>query len=560
MAKRHHNLDPVTQYAQLVIDGTIPACQSIIKACERHINNLKTNNNFYFDADAAQHAIDFFSFLTYVEGEKAGEPFELEPWQMFIVGSIFGWKKENGKRRFRNALCEIPKKNGKSTLAAGIALYMFIADGEIGAQIYSCATKRDQAKLVWNAAKNMVQASPYLRKLVDVRVGNLNIHSTNSKFEPLGADADTTDGINPHCGIADETHRHKSSDMLDVVGKSMIARSQPLLFEITTAGDDVNSVCYQHHDYGLKILNNILQDDNTFVFIATLDEGDDWQDETVWFKANPNLGVSITLDALRGECDKAKQMPGAVNSFLRFHLNVWVQQKEKWLNMEKWKTCKNEIDLEQLAGKQCFLALDLSSKIDLTAAVALFPPQDGIEDWTYLPHFFLPEEDIWQRERDDKVPYTQWSEDGYLSLTPGNVIDYEFIEKYIDNFAAKYKVLEIPYDPWNATYIATKLTEKGYTLVEMRQGMKTMSGPSKEFEAHIISGKMNHGDNPIFRWMASNVSIRCDANENYMPEKPGNKARYRIDGIIAAIMALGRALAHQKEEESPYKTRGLRVI
>ena len=360
---------PAVAYIHGVLDGTIPAGRLIRLAVERHQRDLDEGpaRGLRFDRAAAQHTIDFFGFLKHSKGEWAGQTFELAPWQQFILWVLFGWKRTDGLRRYRTAYIEVPRKQGKSTMAAGVGLYLLVADGEPGAEVYSAATKRDQAKIVHAEATRMVKASPSLSRMVKVFKDNLNIPETASKYEPLGADEDTLDGLNVHGAIIDELHAHKTRGVVDVLETATGARRQPLQVEITTAGSDQTSVCYEHHDYGAKILIGTVQDDTWFVFIATIDEGDDWRDATVWAKANPNFGISVKPDDLARKVEKAKRMPTAQNAFKRLHLDIWTQQVTRWIDLGLWDENAGEVDEEKLAGGICHGGLDLASVSDLTA-------------------------------------------------------------------------------------------------------------------------------------------------------------------------------------------------
>lgn len=550
-------LDPVTRYANAVIKGDIPAGKYIRLAAQRHLNDLKEGKKrgIYFDVDAAQHALDFYQFLKHSKGKWAGQSFELSPWQEFIVGSVFGWKREDGYRRFRTAYNEIPRKNGKSTLSSGVGLYLLAADGEAGAEVYAAATKREQAKIVFSEASRMVKASPELRKVIGVFAHNLHIQATASKLEPLGADADTMDGLNVHGAIIDELHAHKTRAVVDVMETATGARTQPLQFEITTAGYNRNSVCWEHRLYTTQILEGFVEDDTWFGFIACIDEGDDWKDPNVWYKANPNLGISVYLDDLKRKADKAKQLPAAQNAFRRLHLNQWTEQAERWLDIEAWDECGNPVDIEELAGRSCYGGLDLASTTDVAALVWLFPPEQEDEKWKIVTRFWVPKESIKKRSEKDKVPYDVWAKQGLLEATDGNVVNYNVIEKRILEDCARFTVLELAYDRWNATQIITNLDDEGVNVIGFGQGFQSMSAPTKELEKLVISKELAHGGHPILRWMAGNVAVKQDPAGNLKPAK--DKSTEKIDGIVALIMALGRAIVQEGEGPSIYESRGI---
>lgn len=551
--------DAVTAYADAVVGAKVPAGKLVRLACERHLKDLEAarDRGLWFEPRSAEDTLEFFRFLTHSKGEWAGQPLELTPWQQFIVGTLFGWKRDDGTRRFRVAYNEVPRKNGKTTMAAGLGLKLFVADGEPGAEVYAAATKRDQARILWGEAKRMVKGSSALRSRVSVLTANLNIEMTSSKFEPLGADADTMDGLNPHGLLIDELHAHKTRSVVDVLETATGARRQPLQFEITTAGFDRHSVCWEHHDLSVKVLEGLIEDDSWFAYIATIDEGDDWRDPATWAKANPNLGVSLKIDDLQRKCRKAINAPAAQNAFRRLHLDEWTEVETLWLPMEDWDTCGEQFDEAMLEGRICYAGLDLSTKLDITAFVLVFPPEIGDERWHVLPRFWVPKANVHERVRRDRVPYDRWIAEGWIQATEGNVVDYDAVVRQVLDDGQRFKIREIGFDSWNAAHVATILQGHGFELVEMRQGTRTMSGPSKDLEAFVRSRRLNHGGNPVLRWMASNVVVRTDANENYMPCKA--KSTGRIDGIVAAIMALGRALV-QVDERSIYETRGVLVL
>jgi len=415
----------------------------------------------------------------------------LAPWQAFLLWVLFGWKRSDGLRRFRTAFVFVPRKNGKSTLMAGLGLYLMVADGEAGAEIYSAGTKKEQAKLSWEEAVRMREASPALKELTQYWKSSdtLSRESTYSKFRPLGADADTLDGLNVHGALIDELHAHRTSEVVDVLQTATGSRRQPLQFEITTAGFDQNGIGYQHYDYGKKILDQVFEDDTWFVFIAEPDAGDVWQAETVWARVNPNLGISVKLDDLQRKAHEAHNRPAALNSFLCKHLNMWVQQAERWIPIEAWDAGAVPVDLASLAGRSCYGGLDLSSKIDISSLALVFPGQDGAGPLQLSWHW-IPEETLREREFQDRVPYELWRAEGWVEATPGNVIDYEHIKTKIGELASQFQIEEIGFDPWSATQIAVQLGEQGLTLVEVTQRFSALSEPSKAFEALLRAHRL----------------------------------------------------------------------
>lgn len=506
----------------------------------------------------AERAIRFFSFLKHSKGEWAGTQFALSDWQQFILWCLFGWRRADGFRRFRMAYEEVARKNGKSTFAAGIGLELFAGDGEPGAEVYTAATKRDQARIVHSEAVRMVKASPDLKTLIAVLKDNLFLEETASKFVPLGADSDTLDGLNPHGAIVDELHVHKTRGLLDVLDSATGSRRQPLIFIITTAGAGRIGVCWDMHAYSEKVLEGIIQDDTFFAIIYAIDEEDDWRDPKNWPKANPGLGVSVKIDDLERKARKADQMPTFQNEFLRKHMNRWTEQAQRWIRMDKWRMCKSPMADIDLSGRRCFLGLDLSTKLDITAAVYCFPPTEADRRWRYKGRFWVPEETAASRESNDKVPYKTWGEQGFLFLTPGNVIDYDYIQAQIETDAKLWDVQEIGFDPFNATQLVLKLQAQGMTVVEVNQRFKDLNSPSKELEKQIVHGDFAHDGNPVLDWMASNVAAETDSAGNIKPSK--SKSTEKIDGIAAIVTALARAMFSDTNETSVYETRGLRTL
>ncbi len=516
---------------------------------ERHERDLalcidgRHPKGFYYDEAAGQRAVDFIEkFCRHYEGELAGQLIVLEDWQRKIYRAVFGWMRADGTRRFRTAYVEIPRKNGKSFMGSGTGVFLTIADGEGGAQVYSAATKKDQAKIVHDGATKMVKASPELKRFLRTFRNNISCERMGSKFEPLGADSSTLDGLNTHGLIEDETHAHTDRHVHDVLITSMGARRQPLAWIITTAGVyDPESIGWELHERAVQVLEGALEDDALFAIIYAADEGDDYTLPATWAKANPNLGVSLKWDYMREQCDRAKTTPSYQNTFQRYHLDIWTQQRERWIPVEAWNACTRVVDPEALKGKRCWAGLDLSTKLDLTALVLCFPVAGGYD---FLYRFFCPEETISERAKKDRVPYDAWARDEWITATPGNVVDYEFPKAAIKTFAADYKIEEVAFDPWNATQTANDLTTDGLTCVEFRQGFGSMSEPSKEFEKIVVSKQCGHvtprGVNPVMRWMLSNVAVRRDPADNIKPDK--SRASGRIDGVVASIMGLGRAM------------------
>lgn len=551
---------PAEQYVRNVLAGEVVACRLVRLMCERHRRDLVEGGQrgLRFDVDAAQHVLDFFLFLRHSKGEWARLQIELEPWQQACLWVLFGWYRADGTRRFRTSYWEIARKNGKSTIAAGVGLYLMIGDGEPGAEVYSAATRRDQARITHAEATRMVKASPSLRKRVTSFRDNLHVKDTATKFEPLGRDADTMDGLNVHAAIVDELHAHRSDEVWGVLETATGSRRQPLMFGITTAGFNQDGFCFQLRDYAIKILEGIVQDDSFFGVIFGLDDGDDWSDEANWPKANPNLGISVKLDDLRDKARKAREIGSALTHFLTKHLNVWTRAAEIWIAPDKWKTCGGELKVEALARRPCYGGLDLSNTLDITAFVLVFPPWGEDDRYRVLCRFWAPEERIRERSRNDRVPYDAWLRAGLIEATPGEVIDYEYIYAQVDRDAQTYDLKEIAFDRWGAAEVYLRMAKAGMTMVQMGQGMQSMSSPMKELEKLIVSKRLAHGDNPVLTWMAHNLVAVKDASGNIKPDK--KRSREKIDGMVALIMGLDRATRHSPPDTSVYEERGLREL
>lgn len=562
MAKRgrppkHH---PADKYIMDVLSGKVIACQWVRKACQRHLDDLEhgAERGIYFDAAAGQHAIDFFQFIRHSKGEWAGQVVTLEPWQQFIIYVLFGWQRTDGTRRFRTAYLEVARKNGKSTTLSGVGLYLLDADGEPGAEVYTAATKRDQARITHGEATRMVKSSPSLRKRLRVLRDSITVPGTAGKFEPLGRDSDSMDGLNVHGAIIDELHAHKTRDLWDVLETGTGARRQPMMVAITTAGFNRQSLCFEMHELVTKILDGTAQNDDVFGIIYTIDPDDDWRNEKCWIKANPNLGVSVKLGDLRAQAKMAQLVPSQLNAFLRLRLNVWTTSSSKWIDAEKWAACSAPVDADGLRGRVCYGGLDLSTSTDISAFVLVFPPTRDDEPYQVLPRFWIPDDNMHQRTRDDAVPYETWVRMGWLKTTPGNVIDYGYITAEIEELADMYDVKEVGFDPWNATATSNTLQADGLEMVQVRQGFASLSAPMKFLETLILRGDIAHGGNVPLAWMAGNLVAEMDAPGNIKPSKA--KSTERIDGVVALIIALSRAMLHQEKHESVYATRGIVVI
>jgi phage terminase large subunit-like protein len=553
---------PVSEYIHGVQDGTIVACRFIRLAVERHLDDLEhaAERGLHFDRQAAEHVIRFFGFLRHSKGEWAGSPFTLQPWQQFLLWVLFGWRRADGLRRFRTAYVELPRKNGKSTLVSGVGLYLLVADGEPGAEVYSAATKRDQARITHGEATRMVKASPPLSRMVRSFRDNLHVPQTGAKFEPLSADSDTMDGLNVHGALIDELHAHKTRGVVDVLDTATGARRQPMIFEITTAGYDRDSVCWEHHEYTRQVLEGTVHDDAWFGFIATIDEGDDWHDPAVWAKANPNYGVSVKPDDLQRKADKAARMPAAQNGFLRLHLNVWTQQSDRWIDLDLWNENAGEVTEDDLAGQVCYGGLDLSSVSDLCAWVLVFPQDDDPDTVAIVARFWCPEARLTADGNQYREQYQAWAREGWLQTTPGDAVDYGAIKRQILADAQRFRIVDLNVDRLFQGYQLTmELADEGLAVFGMGQGFLSMAVPVKEFEKRLLERKLRHGGNPVLRWMAGNVAVKQDPAGNLKPDKASSQGK--IDGIVGLIMALDRAMRHQAGEGgSVYEDRGVIVL
>lgn len=512
-----------------------------------------------YDKDAADFAVSFIECLCHTKGTWAGKPFELIDWQEKIIRDIFGTLKPNGYRQFNTAYIEIPKKQGKSELAAAVSLLLCCADGEERAEVYGCAADRQQAAIVFDVAADMVRMNPALKKRVKILASQKRIiyQPTNSFYQVLSADAYSKHGFNVSGVIFDELHTQPNRKLYDVMTKgSGDARTQPLYFLITTAGTDTHSICYEIHQKALDIMSGRKHDPTFYPVIYGSKESDDWTDPKVWQKANPSLGITVSIDKVKAAFNSAKENPAEENTFRQLRLNQWVKQSVRWMPMDKWDACAFPVDERALEGRVCYGGLDLSSSTDITAFVLVFPPEDESEGFTILPHFWIPEDNVNLRVRRDHVPYDIWKKQGYLETTEGNVIHYGYIEQFIDDLGKKYNIREIAFDRWGAVQMVQNLGGLGFTVVPFGQGFKDMSPTTKELMKLTLEKKIAHGGHPVLRWMMDNIFIRTDPAGNIKPDKA--KSTEKIDGVVATIMALDRAICNEGETgDSIYDERGL---
>jgi phage terminase large subunit-like protein len=547
--KAKHANDPVTAFARDVVAGKVVANKFARLACERHLKDLATGpaRGLAWDLGKAMRAIEFFPVLRHYKGKwgRAHEPFNLSPFQQFQIGSIFGWVwAASGLRRFRTAYLEEPRKNGKTAKAAGIGLYLLVMDDEAGAEVYVGATKREQARLVWGDAREFVLRSPALRRRIEPFQHSLIAPASAGKFVPLSAEDKTHDGLNPSGVILDEVHRIMRS-IVDVMKTAQGSREQPLQVEITTAGDNVESVCWEHHEYSKNVLEGLFEDDSWFAYIAAADADDDWTDERTWYKANPNLGISKNLDYMRSEFKGALNKPAEQPEFKRLHLGIWSESAGGWMPMDRWNAAAMKAgDDAHLKGRPCVAGVDLSATTDITAYVELYLPTAADPQWHARPFFWVPQAKVDRSRRGemgDVVRYDRWLDEGLIFSTPGDVVDYDAVHAWVTKRADDMRLLDIGVDPWNATQFMTDLMNGGFPVVEVRQGYKTLSEPTKKLLELVLANKLRHDGHPAMRWMMSNVSIDRDPADNHKPSK--KMSRQRIDGPVALIIALSRGLA-----------------
>lgn len=560
-------------------------------------DEMAVANGCWFDTQAATHVINFFKgFLRHSKGQWADEPFAPLKWQEDeVLRPLFGWKRPDGTRRYHTAYIEIPKKNGKSTLASGLSLYGLMADDEPGAEIYSAAATRDQASIVYREAATMVKKSPGLISKITLQesVKHMAFAKTNSIYKALSADAGSNEGLNIHFLIMDEMHAQRDDRFWNTLMYGGAARRQPLQVIITTAGVDQDSLCYEYHQKAMQIIEGTLQDDSFFAYVKSAEwamrrldaeikrlqalqqqgqaaylppdmqaqlealeakKGLVWEDPVVWKEANPSLGQTISLESFREDFLKAKQSPRLQNAFKRYRLNLWTETEEQWLSTEHWAACGQPIDEDELVGQACYAGLDLASTSDLCALVLLFPDAGN----AVLPFFWVPRETVMALLEKGDSTYKLWADQGYLLTTEGNVTDYDVIHAYIKELAERFDIKEIAIDRWNSSHLQTQLVADGFTVVPYGQGYASMNAPAKELERLILAHELRHSHHPVMTWTVANVAKEEDAAGNIKPSK--SKSKKKIDGVVSLTMALGRSMVREMTQGSVYDTPGMLAL
>ena len=551
----HSHVAAGMKYALDVVSGVIDACKWTKAACQRHLNDLRRAETdafpYQFDSRAGERACRFIENLPHIKGVWASrhELIVLQPWQCFLVSSVFGWRRmKDGTRRFREMYLEVPRKNGKSVFAAAIGLYMLTEDGEAGAEIYSGATTEAQAWEVFRPARLMaLKAVGFTEHYgVGVNASNLNVLEPASRFEPvIGSPGD---GASPTCAIIDEYHEHRTAEQYDTMATGMGARTQPLIVIITTAGSNLSGPCYDKRQTQVtKILENVMENEEIFAIIYTIDDTDDWTDFSVWKKANPNFGVSVFEDYLRSRHREAMQMAAKQNIIRCKHLNQWMTVDSAWMDMVAWRKCADpKLKPEQFKGHRCWLALDMASKTDFAEMIQLFKivKEDAEPEYVLFARHYYAEE---QADYEDNAQYRGWAKEGLITLTEGNIIDFNYIKDDLRDMKSLYEIVEIPYDPFQATLFATDMAAEGFPMIEYGATVKNFSEPMKELERLVLSGRLRHNGDKVLEWMISNVIGHLDRKDNIFPNK--DRPENKIDGAVAAIMALGRAMMEQPQSD-----------
>jgi phage terminase large subunit-like protein len=543
-----------------------------VRTLKKYTPTIYKADGSVYNKAAADTAVNFIQCLKHTKGEWYGQNFALIDWQEQIIRDLFGIIKPNGYRQFNSAYIEIPKKQGKSELAAAVALLLTCGDFEHGGEVYGCASDRQQASIVFDVAVNMVDQCPALKSRIKLMISQKRMvyKPLNSFYQVLSAEAYTKHGLNVHGVVFDELHSQPDRKLYDVMTHgSGDARKQPLYFLITTAGNDPHSICYEVHQKAKDILEGRKRDPTFYPVIYGAEDSEDWTSPSVWKKANPSLGITVDIEKLEAACESARQNPAEENLFRQLRLNQWVKQSVRWMPMERWDECAEVVPEDSLVGQECYAGLDLSSTTDISALVLVFPPTATRDKYAVLPYFWLPEDTIDLRVRRDHVPYDLWVQQGLFNVTEGNVVHYEYIENHIERLSQKFNIREIAFDRWNATSMAQNLESLGLSVIPFGQGFRDMSEPTKSLMRLVLGKQIAHGGHPVLRWMMDNVTIQTDSGNgkalgvddagNIKPSKA--KSTEKIDGAVALIMGLARAMLHGGEPtESVYDTRGILFI
>lgn len=555
--------DPVTAYAREVVEGRKVVGPIVMGACLRHLDDIKNapKRGFHFDEEAVNKAVGFFrDVLKLNGGDFEGAPFELLDWQLFIVGSIFGWKGEDGYRRFRVAYIETGKGSGKSPLAAGVGMYGLVADNESRAEIYAAASKKDQAMILFRDAVAFYQQSPALSKRLNHSGGAQNIWNlaylkTGSFFRPISAD-DGASGPRPHMALLDEIHEHKSGKIVEFMRAGTKGRRQALMFMITNSGSDKTSICWEYHEYARQVCTQQLEDDSFFGYVCSLDEGDDpFKDESCWEKVNPSLGITIPKKYLQEQVRESRGMPSKESTVRRLNFCQWTDAENPWISYDVWVDCRDESEID-LTGRRCWGGLDLSSTQDLTAFALVFEPCEEDPIWRLKCWFWLPNDGLEEKAEKDRVPYLVWKDKGYLDTTNGRAINKLAILERVSQLADTHKVVSIAYDRWRIEDLMVMIDQEGYAIPPLKgfgQGYASMAPAVDELETLLIENLIKHDGNPVLTWNAANAVVVEDPAGNRKLAK--DKSIGRIDGMVASVMAMGQAT--KEREESVYERRGV---
>lgn len=531
-------------YGRKVLSGKIPVSEWTRLSVEKHYADMEASpdNGYVFSERHAQYALNAFLFMKHSKGAFAGKQFLPSPWQQFWIALAFGWRKKDGTRRYREVYWAVPRKNGKTTTLAAIALYMMVLDGEPGSEVYCAATKMDQAKLLYNEANQMINASALLKERIKTLRAGIFTLDESCKMVPLGRDSKSMDGLNPSCCVIDEVHAHKTSEIYDVLKSALGARRQPMIWIITTAGFDLGAWGYEQHRYAEKVVKGIIDDDEFLPIIYTVDDPDKWDDPLEWAKANPNLGISVYEDNLCADCERAKKQPSQQPNFKTKRLNIWLSSGETWIPIEDWRRCADhDMRIEDFKGDKCWIGIDLAEKSDVAALAICFRRGDHL----YL--FFRLYLNEFEVEKPENQHYRRWRDEGELIVTDGNATDFDVIRADLEMLHQEYKVVGIPYDPRFSSYFATKLLEEGLPMVEVAQTSTRFTEPIIAVENAVLEDKISHDGSSMIDWMMSNIVMRTSKFSGLrQPTKESNAEK--IDGPVAMLMAVGQAMAEENDE------------